>query len=117
AGDDGGRLFGEEGEGEEGDEHDRREEEERNEGVGGSGMPEQEDLGKGPAEAGEEGGAHGESKPKGVECSFAVDHEQDSHGHGEDDGDKFDRGRFEAEEECESKDEYKDGGFTHRIEC
>lgn len=113
----GGGLLGEEGDGEERDEHDGGEEEEGCEGVGGCGMAEKEDLCECPAEAGEEGGGHGEGEAEGVEGGFAIDHQEDADGHGEDDGDEFDRGGFEAEEEGEGEDKDEDGRFAHGVEC
>ena len=64
-------------------------------------MSKQENLSEGPAEAREEGSAHCKSEAESVERGLAVDHEEDSESHGEDDGDEFEGGCFEAEEEGE----------------
>ncbi len=84
--DDGIGLLSEHGDDEEREKHDRRQEEECRERVRRRGMAEQQDLSEGPSEARKEGGGHCEREAKGVEGGLAVDHEEDSQGHGEDDG-------------------------------
>lgn len=62
-------------------------------------------MGKRPAETGEEGGRDYQSEAEGVEGGFAGDHHDDADGHGGDDENEFEGGRFEVKDECEEQDE------------
>lgn len=112
---DGWGAFGDEGEHEEGDEHDGREKEEGGEWVGRGGMPQEQDLGQRPAEAGEATGRDHEDEAERVKGGFSCDHHDDTGGHGRDDEDQLPAGGFKAEEEGKEQDEGEGGRFAHGV--
>lgn len=84
--------------------------------VRGRGMFQNQHLGKSPSETREECGSRHECETGETEGDFAEDHHYFARGHYGDYQGESEGGFFEAEEECEQKNEDKGGRFTRRHE-